>query len=308
MINKDRFSGCLLGLALGDAIGAPYEGGILEKLIWKLICISKLNKKRWTDDTQMSIDLALSLVINEGLNLNHLAGQFANSYKWSRGYGPATAKILKKIKKGGDWKRLNRSVYQDGSYGNGAAMRAPVIGLFYNHDLDVLIKSTRDSASITHAHPIGIEGAVLIAAATSFSLNSFSPIEIIQQSRVRCKQKEFTIRLSIANKWISEKTTPSAKEVVEKLGNHITAEGSAVTALYISLHYLDKPFEDMLDFIIQCGGDVDTIAAMAGAIWGAKRGVSDLPEDYLKNLEQNDRINNIANDLFNTWKLLPKPE
>ena len=63
--------------------------------------------------------------------------------------------------------------------------------------------------------------------------------------------------------------------------------GLAVTlqAIYISCAHLESSFEQMVEFAGQCGGDTDTIAAMAGAIWGAARGVDALPIAWLEELE-----------------------
>src|SRR5690349_18966772 len=120
----DRCQGCLLGLALGDALGAPYEGGPLERLLWRLSGRTRQGEMRWTDDTQMSLDLAESLAEKGALDPDDLAQRFARSYHWSRGYGPGAAKLLKRIACGADWREANRSVYPAGSYGNGGAMRA----------------------------------------------------------------------------------------------------------------------------------------------------------------------------------------
>lgn len=279
-------------------MGAPFEGGIIEKLAWKLMGKTKSGKMRWTDDTQMSLDLAKSLIANGGLEVNHLSRQFALSYKWSRGYGSAAAKILKKIKKGKNWQQVNQSIYAGGSFGNGGAMRSPIIGIFYHNNLKQLLKAAHDSALITHAHPLGIEGAVLIASATSLALNSNSSLEIINGAAVNCKYKNFTSRLSIAQEWLVKKERPSSSEVVNKLGNGIAAEASCVTSLYIALRFLNDSFENMLNFIIECGGDVDTIAAMAGAIWGARRGSVELPEKSLASLESLKYIKAIAVSLY----------
>ena len=64
MINPNKYSGCFLGLAIGDAYGAPFEGGPIERLLWKAIGKTKDGKLRYTDDTQMSIDLAISFIQN----------------------------------------------------------------------------------------------------------------------------------------------------------------------------------------------------------------------------------------------------
>ncbi|MCK4502505.1 MAG: ADP-ribosylglycohydrolase family protein [Desulfuromonadales bacterium] len=298
MVTQDQFVGCLLGLSLGDAIGAPFEGGVIERFVWKLIGKTRSGKMRWTDDTQMSLALAKSLIANNGLDPNHLAQQFAASYRWSRGYGPAAAKLLKKIKNGKDWQQVNRSTYPEGSFGNGGAMRAPIIGMFYHQNPQQLLKVAHASAHITHAHPLGIEGALLLASATAIALESQGSLEIINGAAVNCKQKPFTTRLKIAQEWLQNKKYPAADEVTKNLGNGIAAEASCVTALYISLRFLDDTFENMMKFIIECGGDTDTIGAMAGAIWGAKRGAGDLPLQYLEKLESVDHLNEVALSLY----------
>jgi poly(ADP-ribose) glycohydrolase ARH3 len=61
-IGADKYEGCILGLALGDAYGAPHEGGPLERLLWRMIGTTQDGRMRWTDDTQMSLDIAESLL------------------------------------------------------------------------------------------------------------------------------------------------------------------------------------------------------------------------------------------------------
>ncbi len=126
--------GCLLGLALGDALGAPHEGGPIERLVWGVIGRTRRWERRWTDDTQMSLDLAESLVANGGVDQGDLARRFARSYRWSRGYGAGTRRVLRAIARGTDWPAASRVGHPEGSYGNGAAMRAPAVALFFGAD------------------------------------------------------------------------------------------------------------------------------------------------------------------------------
>jgi len=79
MTTRDRFVGCLLGLALGDASGAPYEGGIPERLAWRVIGRTAEGEMRWTDDTQMSLDLAESLVAKGRIDTEDIARRFGAS-------------------------------------------------------------------------------------------------------------------------------------------------------------------------------------------------------------------------------------
>jgi len=293
----DRIQGCWLGLALGDALGAPHEGGLVERLLWRLIGTSSDGRCQWTDDTTMSLDVAESLIANGRVDTDDLAARFARSYRWSRGYGPAAGKLLKRIRRGGDWRQANRSVYPEGSFGNGGAMRAPIVGAFYAARLDELPDAARASAGVTHAHPLGLEGAVLIAMATALAIEGRDWPGICSGVDRACVLEPFTLRLAMATDWLTTRSERTPAEVRRHLGNGIAAADSCVTALYLALRFLSAEFLELHQVIVQVGGDVDTIAAMAGAIWGAANGAKRLPRPQLATLEQHERIESLGAEL-----------
>ncbi len=298
MVNKDFFSGCFFGLALGDSLCAPHEGGILERALWCLIGKTRTGKKRYTDDTQMSLDVAKSLCENNGVNQDHLARTFASSYRWSRGYGIGAARMLKKIKKGSNWQEVNCSIYPEGSFGNGAAMRAPITALyFFGNDVEIL-HAVKKVSVITHAHPLAIEGAGLIALSTSFSLSQANVDELFKALLENSKLKEFQTRIEIAGQWIENREAVDSRTVVKQLGNGIAALDSCVTAIYIASRHIDLPFSDMLKFIKKCSGDTDTIGAMAGAIWGAYNGMDGLNRSDIEKLEAASRIEQLSDKIY----------
>jgi poly(ADP-ribose) glycohydrolase ARH3 len=296
-MKTDRIIGSVLALALGDASGAPYEGGILERAVWAVI--GKRNgKHRWTDDTQMTIDVIESLVACGCVDQNDLARRFSQSYQWSRGYGPSAARILKRIRRGQPWEVASRSVYRDGSFGNGGAMRAPILGLFFATDNeDELVKAVYASTVVTHAHPFGREGAVLIALATALAFNDMSSEGIIEQLCQRAETPEFLSRLHTARAWLQAGSNVAPRTVASELGNGIAAVESCVSAIYMALTFRNSSFNELLGFAIRLRGDVDTIAAMASAIWGAARGLNALPQALLEQLEQYDYLKAVARSL-----------
>jgi poly(ADP-ribose) glycohydrolase ARH3 len=207
---------------------------------------------------------------------------------------------LKRIKSGAKWRDANKSVFPDGSFGNGGAMRAPVIGLHCAPDLAECARIAREVASITHAHPLGMEGAALISTATAAALSNASALEIFDLAAKHCAEAEFVKKLDIARPWLAAREDRPPKEVVRHLGNGVAAADSCVTALYLALRFLREPFDELMDFVIRCGGDVDTIGAMSGAIFGAGNGMSGLPEEHLLYLEARERIQATGEALHRT--------
>jgi ADP-ribosylglycohydrolase len=286
--------GCLLGLALGDALGAAHEGGLLERLLWRLIGTTREGRIRWTDDTQMSLDVAESLIAKGALDLDDLALRFASNHRWSRGYGPSASRQLRRVARGMPWREANRAVHRDGSFGNGGAMRAPVVGLFYSNRREELVSAARLAASVTHAHPLGMEGAALVAAATVLALKRHPAVEILEGAALVARCGPFVTRFETARRWLRSGAEPRPADVADQLGHGTAAIESCVTAIYVATRFLDRPFLVLQEFVVACAGDVDTIGAMAGAIWGAANGSARLPADALQRLEQKERLSVIA--------------
>jgi len=71
-----------------------------------------------------------------------------------------------------------------------------------------------------------------------------------------------------------------------------------VTAAYLAARFMNQPFRDLQAFIATGAGDVDTIGAMAGAVWGAANGVAPLPREQLLRLEQRERLSAVAAALY----------
>ena len=297
MTTIDRFEGCLLGLALGDALGAPFEGGIVERAVWKALGIGKGQLLRWTDDTQMSLDVAESVAEKGAVDLDAIAQRFAASYRWSRGYGPGAARLLERIAAGDDWRQANRSIFPDGSFGNGAAMRAPAVGMVGCARLDEFRELSDGVASITHAHPLGIEGAFLIGRAAAAALLGQDAAAILEGLVEECRETPFREQLALVQEWHSAAVEPDSSRLRATLGNGVAASASCVSALHLALVHLERSFEELFCRVAELGGDVDTIAAMSGGIWGARRGVADLPAEGLESLEAVERLRAAARAL-----------
>ncbi len=303
---QNRITGSLLGLALGDALGAPYEGGWAEQLLWRALGRTRNGCIRFTDDTQMSIDLIESLLACDSWCPDDAAARFAHSYHWNRGYGPGAAKVLKNIRAGIPWQEARLQVFPHGSWGNGGAMRAPVMALWARQlDCSAAAVLAREQAAITHAHELAQDGAALVAAAVHLALRlevrSFTPADWLQQVTEQARLHSRTTwqqRLRQAANWLDgSQDPPDAKIVALVLGNGITAIDSCVSALYVAARFLTQDFDAMLRYIQQMRGDVDTIAAMAASIYGAARGLTALPAHQLQRLESEAALLQLARQL-----------
>ncbi|WP_353411911.1 ADP-ribosylglycohydrolase family protein [Arenicella sp. 4NH20-0111] len=305
---EDKFRGCFLGLAFGDATCAPHEGGFAERLLWRMIGTTKASEMRFTDDTQMSLDIARSFTKEGGIKQDELAREFSSSYRWSRGYGPGAGKILKRIESGMPWQKANVSIYKDGSFGNGAAMRAPILAMCYPPTSSEFEKSVVQSSEITHSNPLAIEGALLIAYTTAYALSDMSN-DVLGDRLIEIAELDaFVEKLEHCKHHLRRNSELSVREVRTIFGNKITAEQSCITAIYLAMAFREWSFTSLLSFVKKLGGDTDTIAAMSCAIWGAFNGAEKLELEMLPRIEEQNEIQSVATQLYKIYQANNKIE
>jgi ADP-ribosylglycohydrolase len=304
---EDRFVGSMLGLALGDAMGAPHEGGFVGRFAWWVLGIGQGDTLRWTDDTQMALVLAESLAEHRRVDADDLAKRWAWQMDGRRGYGPGTRKLLLRVLQGEPWQVASRAIFPEGSYGNGAAMRAAPIGLFFHHNAESLRHAAELASSVTHAHRLGVEGGVLIARATALAVNwmargggqaAFDPDAFLVDLADGCEEMEFRDRLKAARQ------VHSPNDAARQLGHGVLAHESAVTAV-LAFVRCSNDFMKLMEFVVAVGGDTDTIAAMAGGLCGALNGSDILPHEFLDRLEDRCNIESLGRRLHQAWASRP---
>jgi len=295
-----KFLGCLVGTAIGDALGARREGRGMSRSEDVVSLAEKLEQLIYTDDTHMTIGIAESLIESKGFNGEHMAQTFIKNYEaepW-RGYGPGPPRIFGMIKSGEAWYSAANRLYRGGSFGNGSAMRVAPIGLLYSRSLEKLREIAYQSSSITHSHELGKEGAALQACAVALALNTPSDEDIDREAFLYRLQNFIQDRLykeKVAQ--IRELLGEQDKEkVVAVLGNGIEAPRSVPTAIYCFLRQ-PQSYKDTVIYAISLGGDTDTIAAMAGAISGAYLGIEAIPSEWRAKLENREYVETLAENL-----------
>lgn len=279
--------GSLLGHALGDALGAPFEGRKPERIQARYPTPARMlfdppeTRLRYTDDAQMAIAVAEALSEHDTPTPEDYAARYVDNFEIWRGYGGGAKRTIQALSEGMEVDQAARLAFPDGSYGNGAAMRAGAVGLRFSTDRAQLVEHARNSALPTHCHPIGIDGAVLIAAATAFALRTantaFDRHAFWADVGGLAVSREFEARLG-------EARNVSDPAQIGTLGTGIAAHDSAVTALALLALFPDD-YPAAVSHAVCLGGDCDTIAAMAGGLVGARTGVDSLPEIWLERLE-----------------------
>jgi poly(ADP-ribose) glycohydrolase ARH3 len=280
---RHRFHGCLLGQAVGDALGAPFEGLPADYVYWALGPVHELIQRpsseplRYTDDTQMLIGAAEALVSDGEIRQEHLLARFVANYEPERGYGRGARRIIELAGAGGDWQDLAETVFPGGSFGNGAAMRVAPVGLLFRHDLARVAEQARLSALPTHRHPLGIEGAQVLALAVALALEPFDRQAFFDRLLGACVSAEFRHKIDQASQ------ARSTGDLAD-LGNGIAALESVPTAI-ASFALTPDSYADTIGNVILLGDDTDTLAAMTGALVGAHLGVGAIPAGWVERLE-----------------------
>jgi poly(ADP-ribose) glycohydrolase ARH3 len=302
---RSKFTGALIGSAVGDALGAPVEGWSMkmissvygEETGWKMIY------GRYTDDTEMMIGVAESLIEHKGFNGANMARRFIQNYDARRGYGPGSKEALKRIRDGASWEEASENLFGgEGSYGNGAAMRIAPIGILYYDNGDKVREIAYKSSHITHSHELGKEGAALQAFSIALAVRGqkdgmLSALrEFVQNDVYAAKIRKIAILL---DKEVSK------EEVIADLGNGEAAFNSVPTAIYSFLRF--DNFEESVVYAVSLGGDTDTIGAMTGAISGAYYGEGAIPTEWMERLEEGEKgksyIKRLAEELYHLKEL-----
>ncbi|WP_277682186.1 ADP-ribosylglycohydrolase family protein [Saccharomonospora azurea] len=292
----EKARGLLFGLALGDCLGAPFEGkvGVTDADI-----VAKENATDTlphTDDTALALVLARHLAQRRGdarepekfVDLDLLAREFADAWHaepW-RGYGGGVTKSFRLIVEGTPWREAIRAVYPEGSFGNGGAMRVAPVALV-GTDSGQVAALARRSAEVTHAHDDALHGAVCQAVATHVAL-SLAPDEpvragdFVDSVRPAVPSPLWQDKFDRVVELVEQRADPAQAAAV--LGNDVSAPGSVPLALLSFLRNAGDPSAAMR-FAIRAGGDTDTVASMAGALAGAHSGYATLPRQAVSRLE-----------------------
>ena len=282
--------GCLIGCAVGDSLGLPTEG-LSPRRIEKE-CSSPLRQRlvlgfgMCSDDTEHLFFTAQALLRSQGDTKSFRLSLARSLRFWflsvPAGMGFATARACMKLCIGVAPEKSGVA-----SAGNGPAMRAPLLGVYTSDQPERQRDLTDASTRLTHTHPDAITGARLIAAMAGYLTEGLSPVDGLR------KLKQIPELVPHWKEWLSilENSLTlqeSVSTVAERLGLQAGVSGyichTVPMVLYTVVRNPEHAMEG-LEALIRCGGDTDTTAAIAGALYGAKLGPHAFPQHVIQTIQ-----------------------
>lgn len=285
--------GAIMGTFAGDALGRPWEGAApLAARTGEQRVEASLDRGRlvYTDDTQLTLALAEHLVEHPEVDPEHLRTTILEHVEPGRGYGAGMRRLVALWRRGVPSSEAATAVFPEGSYGNGAAMRVAPVGVRWTGPRCAEVAARQ--ARLTHAHPLGIAGAVLQACAVARAARrgrfGRGDLEALaEEDRPEELAAELDRAVRAAGRWEG-----SLADL--PLGRGVVAHRSVPAALWCAA--VGEGAREAVALALGLGGDVDTIAAMAGAVAGAAD-PDGLPHRWLEAMEDGPRGRSYAEAL-----------
>ncbi|MGA5817434.1 ADP-ribosylglycohydrolase family protein [Kitasatospora sp. NPDC094028] len=278
----------LQGLALGDAFGDRWFSVPADEAPAALAArIARPAPWHWTDDTAMALVLVRHLTEHGEVRQDALAGEFAAEYtrEYQRKYGPSMHRVLRAIAAGEDWRAVTSGQFEgQGSYGNGAAMRAAPLGAWFADDLAEAARQAELQALTTHFHPEAVAGAVAVALAAALAVRHRGEVppgrsELLAEIAGRLPAGDVRSGLRIAARMPEHTSVRHAANVLGS-GLMISAPDTVPFALWSAAGHLDS-LPEALWHTLEGWGDKDTTCAIAGGVVAARTGTADVPAAWL---------------------------
>ena len=318
---RRKYRGALIGGAIGDALGRPWEARGPRAALEDLSSLGSYRRWRgWTDgpigtvtdDTQLTMCVAESISARGHLDPEDLARRFVEWAGVARGPGAATLKAVNALARGVLWDRAGVD-----SEGNGAAMRVAPVALLHPVDLESLRSDSALSAVITHATRMAVVSAIAQAfmvawclhrnpsALTADTLRSGLlaglgvALDGVSEDAVAERRDDRPGRFRLSERLAEAIQMPFASppDAFEYFHNGAFVLESLPAALWCFLRHWDDPQQAIVT-AVSGGYDADTVAAMTGALVGALHGADAFPAPWVDELEYAAELRKLADSLL----------
>lgn len=288
---RDKYLGCLLGLAAGDALGTTVEfspRGSFEPLTDMVGGGPfRLAPGQWTDDTSMALCLAASLLEQGGFDP---ADQMRRYVAWmERGYlsstgscfdiGMTVRAALGRFAAAGD---PYSGSLDARSAGNGSLMRLAPVVLYYHPQLDQVLQFAAQSSRTTHGAAEAVQACQLFAEIVCRAIDGVPRHELLSALQFQATEPAIAALASGA--------------FIDKPESAIRGSGYCVASLEAALwcFFNTDDFSAAVLAAANLGDDADTTAAIAGQLAGAYYGATAIPSHWREMLSMRDTIEDMA--------------
>lgn len=319
-MDESRCVGCIVGLAVGDALGYPAEFRRRDQLLRDLgpegitdfVALDDPHFSgprfagpehppgTFTDDTQMTVAVAEALLEAGTDGMDRLMSTMGEHFvRWSRSTknnrapGGTCMEGCANLAAGVSWKEAG----VPSSKGCGSAMRVAPIGLFYS-DVEQVVEVARCSSLLTHGHPAAVEGAAAAALLVALAKRGLSPEEMFSEVDRRCATR--CTDLSAVWRRLSTSLSRPAEEVLVEgvLGEGWVAEEAVASAMYCFWRFPDD-FQSAVLTAVNTDGDSDSIGTITGSLVSARLGIDAIPARWRQCVEDSDFLHELGMRL---WK------
>ena len=315
---RPKYRGALFGVAIGDALGFPFEGSshsFMAALGPDALHAFEAHRSgyfppgQFSDETQLTLATVESLLAARGFRGDALAESFLPLWRENRVIGRSpgcTEAIERLIQRTADWRT---SGCEEGRAESGAAKRMVPLGLWNYDEPDRLVEDAILAAEITHRDRRAVAGAVAVAASVAYSLTRRDLIlgEWIDAVAGACAplSSEFARVLRDLPRFLSmgeKEAVVAIAQLSDDFSDPTGGGGAApvvstvVTAFFWFLRHPDD-WRETVGGCLRSGGDVDTIASIGGGISGAFNGIDAIPEVLRQTVVDRDRIVDLADRL-----------
>lgn len=325
------FRGCLIGGAIGDALGWPVEFFKLNEIKHNFgpqgisnFVKGRTNLVEITDDTQMTIFTAEGILRAENRGRNkgvvNIPAVIHRSYlRWletqgvnndvekdgwlysidglhtRRAPGNTCLDALMSGKMGTIEKPINNSK------GCGGVMRTAPIGLVYKKE--DAFKLGCEGAAITHGHPSGYLSAGALSYIIAAIIEGLDLQTAVEQALEECKHYPSSEECSkLIGKAITlAKSDSSDIQAIESLGEGWVGEEALAISIFCALKY-QTDFEKAIITAVNHNGDSDSTGAITGNIVGAYLGITKIPQNWVREVELTEELTELADDLVKIYE------
>jgi len=296
-LDRDRFRGSLVGLAVGDSLGAAVEfkrSGQFEPVTgYRQGGPWNLKPGYWTDDTSMALCLAESLLACHGFDPADQMTRYV--HWWREGHlsstgtcfdiGPTTRAALQQYVGTGD--PYSGSTAPE-TAGNGSLMRLAPVPLYFAADCEVAVERAADSSRTTHGAAEAVDACRFAAALICTALNGRSREDLTGHALLRAGQVSDPVR-SAATDFYSR----SAPPILRTNGYVIESLRAALWGFQTTDNFRDGALA-----VVNLGWDADTNGAIYGQLAGAFYGLGGMPSEWVSGLHRSELILGFADRLF----------